>query len=322
MKKRVVFVAGVIMTVFCACASQKDQIDSSNSNNSVKVTEMVKFDSDHTEKKTYTFTSSEEVETISNEDLVYIVSNDYAVYDFCEERSYHKVDLFDRVEASTKGSAEVSQECIRPIVANIEELVGFNDLDSTIPSECMTTYANAYIADYLERQNTKEPGEETGSVVKDEEIVFCGETDDYAGYSIRYIESRSRYDNRILVTNDIPRAYHPIFLKNMLWIAGENSRCLLLLGELTQEYVEEQLDIYLLPDVGSMLYREVTEDEECYLYTYYYAYMVYGDFGIDDEVQLYKQVIAIDKKSHEVYYRNEEKIKEVILVGTAQEWPM
>lgn len=322
MKKRVAFVAGVIITVFCACASQKDQIDSSNSNSSVKVTEKVKYDSEHTEKKKYKFTSSEEVETINDEDLVYIASNDYAVYDFCEKGSYHWVDLFDMEEASTKGFSEVSQECIRPIVANIEELVGFNDLDSTIPSECMTAYAKAYIADYLERQNTKEPGEETGSVVKDEEIIFCGETDNYVGCSIRYTESRSRYDNRILVTNDIPRANHPIFLKNMLWIAGENGRCLLLLGELTQEYVEEQLDIYLLPKVGSMLYREVTEDEECYLYTYYYAYMVYGDFGIDNEVQLCKQVITIDKESHEVYYRNEEKIKEVILVGSAQDWPM
>lgn len=71
-----------------------------------------------------------------------------------------------------------------------------------------------------------------------------------------------------------------------------------------------------------MLYREVTEEEACYLYTYYYVYKVYGDFGIDDEVQLCKQVITIDKKSREVYYRNEEKIKEVILVGTAQDWPV
>ncbi len=322
MKKRVVFVAGVIMTVFCACASQKDQMDTSNKNNSVEITEKVKSDSEHTEKKKYSFTSSEEVETINDEDLVYIANNDYTVYDFCEKGSYHRVELFDMEEASAKGFSDVSQESIRPIVANIEELVGFNASDSAIPSECMNAYAKAYIADYLERQNTKGPGEETGSVVKDEEIVFCGETDSYVGYNIRYTESRSMYNNSILVTNDIPRANHPIFLKNMLWTAGENGRCLLLLGELTQEYVEEQLDIYLLPDVGSMLYRDVTEDEACYLYTYYYVYKVYGDFGIDDEVQLCKQVITIDKKSREVYYRNEEKIKEVILVGTAQDWPV
>lgn len=190
MKKRMVFIAGVIMTVFCACASQKDKMDSSDKNNSVEVTEKANSDSKHTEKKKYTFTSSEEIETISDEDFVYIVSNGYVIYDFCEEGSYHKVELFDTEEASTKGSAEVSQECIRPIVADIEELVGFNYSDSTIPSECMTTYAKAYIADYLERQNTKAPGEETGSVVKDEEIVFCGETDSYVGYSIRYTESR------------------------------------------------------------------------------------------------------------------------------------
>jgi len=310
------------MTVFCACASQKDQMGSSNKNNSVEVTEKLNSDSKHTEKKKYTFTSYEEIENINDEDLVYIASNDYVIYDFCEEGSYHKVDLFDMEETSKKDSSEVSAECIRPIVADVEELVGFDEKGGTIPSECMTAYAKAYIADYFERQNTKEPGEETGSVVKDEEIVFCGETDSYVGYSILYTESRSMYNNWVLVTNDIPRANHPIFLKNMLRTAGENGRCLLLLGELTQEYVEEQLDIYLLPNVGSMLYREVTEDEECYLYTYYYADMVYGDFGIDDEVQLCKQVITIDKESHEVYYRNEEKIKEVILVGTAQDWPM
>jgi len=172
MKKRMVFIAGVIMTVFCACASQKDQMGSSNKNNSVEVTEKLNSDSKHTEKKKYTFTSYEEIENINDEDLVYIASNDYVIYDFCAEGSYHKVDLFDMEETSKKDSSEVSAECIRPIVADVEELVGFDEKGGTIPSECMTAYAKAYIADYFERQNTKEPGEETGSVVKDEESLY------------------------------------------------------------------------------------------------------------------------------------------------------
>lgn len=324
MKKRVVFVAGVIATVFCACASQNDRMHSSEKNfsNSLEDTEKASSDSQSAEKKKFTFTTAEEIENISDEDLVYIVSNDYVIYDFCEEGNYHKVDLFDVEGTSVNDSSELSAGYIRPIVADIEELDGFNDSNGSIPSECITSYATDYIANYLKVQNTKEPGEETGSTVKNEEIVFCGETDSYMGYRVRYTESRSMYNNDVLVTHEIPRVDYSVYMKNLLWTAGENSRQLLMLGELSEEYVEEQLDIYMLPKVGGMLYREVMEAEDCYLYTYYYAYMVYGDFGIDNEVQLCKQVIAIDKESHEVYYRNEERIKEVILVGSAQDWPM
>lgn len=47
MKKRLVLIAGVIATVFCACASQNDRMHSSEKNfsNSLEDTEKASFDS-------------------------------------------------------------------------------------------------------------------------------------------------------------------------------------------------------------------------------------------------------------------------------------
>ena len=92
-----------------------------------------------------------------------------------------------------------------------------------------------------------------------------------------------------------------------------------MLGELSKEYIEEQLDIYWGSD--KMMYREVTEQENRFVYTQYYYGKNYGDYGVDSEACLYKNMVTIDKKSREVYFCNPEQLKRVTIPGSAVDWP-
>lgn len=274
-------------------------------------------------KKEFIFTSAEEVENISDEDLVYILENDYITYDFFEEGSYSEVDLFGvKMQVPTEENPEASGEYIMSLVFNNDDLGDITDFNTLVSSDFVKEYAQRDMEDFINSQNTKRPQDETGILIKDEEIIFCGETDTYVEYSARYVESRTFYENDVLVTHDIPRAYRRIYMKSLLWETDNNGTQLLMLGDLNQEYVKDQLDLYLSMGSNLMLYREVAEEEDCYTYTRYYTYMVYGDYGIDNEAQLYKETITVDKENHEVYYEDVQQIKVVRIVGSAPEYPM
>lgn len=325
MKKLIIFlIMGLAAILLCSCNSRDAWINPGvNFYDFPEIPKNTNTDEKHSEKKKFVFTSSEEIENISDDDLMYILYNNYVTSDFFEEGSYNEVDLFGvEMQVPTKECPDAAAEYIMVNALNKEELEGFDDLASVVPSDCLKAYVQKDIEDFINAQNTRKPGEKTGTVVKDKEVIFCGETDSYVEYSARYTDSRSLYEDDVLVTHSIPRAYRLIYLKSLLRTTGTNSMQLWMLGELSKEYVEEILDIYLISKDRGMLYREVTEEDNCYTYTRYYAYMSYGDYGVDDEANLYKKVITIDKESHRVCFGNDELIKEIRIAGTAREWPM
>lgn len=270
-------------------------------------------------EKVFRFSSQEEVEVTSDDDLLYILENEYCTEDFFPEGSYHTLDLFDvEMQVPTKKNPDAADEYVMTVILEKEDVDGTVDLTVPLPTDFINKYAVADCHHFMDIQNSMEPGEKTGTLVKDKQVIFCGETDGYVEYSARYTDSRSLYENNWLVTNNIPRAYRRVYMKSFL-NTDKNRRQFLMLGELSKEYIEEQLDIYWGSD--KMMHREVTEQENSFVYTQYYYGKVYGDYGVDSEACLYKNMVTIDKKSHEVYFCNPEQVKRVTIPGSAVDWP-
>ena len=88
--------------------------------------------------------------------------------------------------------------------------------------------------------------------------------------------------------------------------------------------VKEIFDLYTYirnSDNGSikLLLPEITENLNEYTYTYYYFSTSYGDWGLSDNINLYKSTISINKKSGN-FESVENKIREVS--GKYNEEPM
>ena len=101
-------ITALFLSTFSACGLKEMQLNSENSENSfssqpeensqfVETLELTEnSQSGQTaEKKEFSFTSSEDVESISDEDLVIIAYGDYKREDFFEEGSFAAIDLFD-----------------------------------------------------------------------------------------------------------------------------------------------------------------------------------------------------------------------------------
>lgn len=309
-RMRFLFCVMGLMICLCACGTQKEPEKSLEKADSA-VQENLK-------EKVFRFASAEEVAGISDEDLLYILEHNYITEDFFPEGSYHKLSLFDvEMQVSTKDNPDAAAEYVMTVIVEKEEIEGTVDLTVPLSTEFIREYAVADCHHFMDIQNTMEPGDDTGILVKDKQVIFCGETEGYVEYSARYIDSRSLYNNNRLVTHNIPRAYRRVYMKSFLNTA-KNQRELLMLGELSKEYVEEQMDIYW--GSNKMMYREVTEQENRFVYTQYYYGMVSGDYGVDSEACLYKNMVTIDKKSRKVYFCNPEKIKRVTIPGSAVEF--
>lgn len=282
--------------------NNSELVENSTDNSDDKV-----VDSEETNKE-FTFTSAEEIENISDEDLTYILNHDYKTYDFFPEGEYTKVDLFGvELQVPTEDCPEATEEYITVVVLS----KGSEDLNTLKDSQQIKTYAGVKLMDSIYSHQTMFSGDRTGTAVKDAEALYCGETDTYVEYSARFTESRSYYDNRELVTTEIPRAYRYVYMKSIVKSVTGDSTQLVMLGELSKEYVEEQLDIYLSSTHDLTLYREVTEDEGHYFYTRYYACMVYGDYGVNDCAYLYKETLIVDKDTQVVHYEPMEEVKMV-----------
>lgn len=302
---------GVIMICLGSCDSQKEP--KKTSKKADNVTQEIR------KEKVFRFSSPEEVEAISDEDLLYILEHNYVTEDFFPEGSYHKLDLFDvEMQVPTKKNPDAAAEYVMTVILEQEDLEEAVDLTVPLSTELINEYAVADCHHFMDIQNTMEPGDKTGILVKDKQVIFCGETDGYVEYSARYTDSRSLYENHWLVTHNIPRAYRRVYMKSFLNTA-KNQRELLMLGELSKEYIEEQLDVYW--GSNKMMYREVTEQENRFVYTQYYYGMVHGDYGVDSEACLYKHMVTIDKNSREVYFCNPEQVKRVTIPGSAVDWP-
>lgn len=61
---------------------------------------------------------------------------------------------------------------------------------------------------------------------------------------------------------------------------------------------------------AKLLFPEITENTNEYIYTYYYFETSYGDWGLSDNIELYKSTISINKQSGK-FEVNEKRIRQV-----------
>lgn len=256
------------------------------------------------------FTSMEEAEQISDSDLIYIAQQEgNAAYTDMEEFDLFGVELLDDPDS------EYPLESFHLKTIKSAEAI---DTLSYINSDEIKQIADEENQDFVERQRTQKPGDETGDIPEDVEYIFCGENDWYIEYSVRYTDARTMYSNNVLVTLRIPRAYRRVYMKTI-----SNG---LLLGELSAEYVQQQLDLLIWEQHANMygehiLYREVTETEDEYVYSYLYSSYCSADWDVNATAYLKTETWTVDKQTHEMNISPfSGTIKEVEIEGTALSW--
>ena len=263
-------------------------------------------------EKEFAFASAEEIENISDEDLLYIYNHDYDTYDFFPEGEYTEIDYFGaEMLVPTETCPDAPTECMLFIIEDCFS-IDESELDSVIDSQKMKTFAEVDITDSIYAGNTSYAEYEPGKSIEDYKLILCGENDSYVEYTSTYTEINRFYDNnRVLVSNETQRAYRWIYMKSLVYTKVEDERQLIMLGELSLDYVKEQMDIYNDYHKSTVLYREVAEEEDCYIYTCYYIHPMIGGEAQSSELYLLKEVIQIDKETHKVQYKSAEVVKTV-----------
>lgn len=252
------------------------------------------------------FNSMEEAEQISDSDLIYIAQQDgNAAYTDIEEFDLFGVELLDDPDS------EYPLDSFHlKTIKSAEEI----DILSYIDSEEIKRIADKENRDFVEKQRSQKPGDETGDIPEDVEYIFCGENDWYIEYSIRFTDVRTMYSGSSLVTFRIPRAYRFIYMKTM-----SNG---FLMGELSAEYVQQQLDLLIWTQHSNIcgehiLYREVTETEDAYVYSYLYTSCSSADWNVNATAYLQTETWTVDKQTHGLNCSPIGTIKEVEIEGTA-----
>ncbi len=272
------------------------------------------------ELKIFLFQSADEAESISDEDLIYIVQNDYKTSDFISDIDRNGYDSFGIPLTEKEVDGVLYSERVETYIFQSELPLSEVDVNEEISDEVFQELIDTHCTKLIETSNTWDGN--TGSRTRDEEIIYCGENDYYVEYSIRYTELRTYYENNILVTHEIPRAYRRCFLKNRLsvqngdWIGpvyfGEISlEKIKAIGDFSYGFLNTEPNINTVPSI----YRNVQETDTAYVYTSYEIWGVGGDYGLCDKAVLMKADHYYDKTTHEIA-STRTTIKSVEIPGT------
>lgn len=327
MKKTIITV--LTLAMLCGCSKKADSIIPESSGDalsgSLASSEKIAENSDtnselkhaenpdtSSELKHFGFGSAEEVEAISDEDLVYIAKNNYSTSSFISDIDEDIIDLFGVPLLEKEANGYVCKERAETYLLRselpIEELdVNESISDDVFRKACEKNCDNLIKAAYVWHGDT-------GSKTKDEVTIRCGENDLYAEYSIRFTDMRTMYLNDTLVTNEIPRAYRRLFLKNRLFVPIDERVVPVYFGELTLENVKAEMDL-MISLGGLTVYREVGETENAYIYTSYMIVTVGGDYGLCDMAELIRYDNIFDKTTHE-QSSSETCVRRVDIPGT------
>lgn len=308
MKKKLIFTFCILLFIlagFYFVTSPTNELIKSASTDSRKksVTEPVNL-------PIYHFTSSEEVEQIPDEDLIFINQHPYKTVDFYEDGEFKELDLFGiepdkdiyetvSIETFWLKDLEIDLDVTKPLPEDEFQRLVDNDI------EMMYYYAN-----------TQKPDDETGDIVVSKDTFFCGENDLYAEYSVRYTQRRTMYKNDKLTSTDIPRAYRQVYLKNYIIETNVHNWSGYLLGELSADYVKEQLDVFHSYDTNPILYRTVIEQDNRYIYSTYYTSFEYNGWGKNNVVILWNHKKYINKDTHKVTSTMPSEMRRAEIPGT------
>jgi len=265
------------------------------------------------ELKVFRFASAEEVEQMSDEDLVYIGLNDYESADFFPDGEYEQVDLFG-VELEDERS-----ESITMYRFGMEDNLNQIDVKQGIPEELFHKMVEEDIQKRYEYATDKEPDEDTGDVLISKDTIYCGENTFYKEYSIRYTQRRYMYMNNELVVRDLLRGDRVLYWKQYIEKNDTNKCERYLVGEIDAEYVKDffDLDYY---NWDGIVYHEVTEDDMKYTYTMYRVKFGYGDYGENNYVGLTKYENYVDKMTRRLDVKMT-KIRKVEIPNTVWDKP-
>ncbi|MBQ3162822.1 MAG: hypothetical protein IJC04_11965 [Oscillospiraceae bacterium] len=241
----------------------------------------------------YGFNSAEEVENMSDEELLLIYENGYSIDEFYSEGTYEKVSTFDvpLEERSVTFTALVSTSDISSEI----------NLKKALPSDEVNEYAEFDIREFAD---------------EDDEIMCVGENDYYIVYrQLSYGEYTVENEDDNAVTEKLLNERRTAYFKT--FIVDHESDSLLLLGKLNKKYVVQQMDLLLMNNVNNrIIYREIEENKSSYIYSIYYFLYSGGDWGLDSSVSICKNIYTIDKKTHSVEVTYED-IMETRIPGTA-----
>lgn len=258
----------------------------------------------------YHFTSAEEIEQIPDEDLIFIHQHNYKTIDFYEPGEFKELDLFGiEPDKAIHETVSIDAFWIKDLKIDLDvtESLPENEFQRLIDNDIEMMYYYA---------NTQKPDEETGNIVVSKDTFFCGENDLYAEYSVRYTQRRSMYENNKLTATDIPRAYRQVYLKNYIIETNVHNWSAYLLGELSADYVKEQLDVLHSYDSNPLLYRTVIEQENRYIYSIYYTTFEYNGWGKNNVVILWNHKRYINKDTHQVTDTMASEIRRAEIPGT------
>lgn len=232
------------------------------------------------------FDSAEEVENMSDEELLLIYENGYSIDKFYSEGTYEKVSTFDvpLEERSITFTALVSTSDISSEI----------NLKKALPSDEVNEYAEFDIREFAD---------------EDDEIMCVGENDYYIVYrQLSYGEYTVENEGDNAVTEKLLNERRTAYFKT--FIVDSESDSLLLLGKLNKKYVVQQMDLLLMNNVNNrIIYREIEENKSSYIYSIYYFLYSVGDWGLDSSISVCKNIYTIDKKTHSVEVTYEDILK-------------
>lgn len=248
--------------------------------------------------KKYNFQSAEEAEHIAEEDLLWIAQNPYHTGDFIPELGEGGYELFGIPLMEQEIEGVLYKENIEPYIFQSEKSLEDVNVNEEISPQVLQDSIDRHCRKLIDGANTWDG--DTGSITKNEEIIYCGETEQYVQYSIRYTEVRTYYSNNRKITVEIPRAHRRCFRKNILSVPRTDYMGPVYFGQLTKEKVLAEEDFDLQCSQEPCIFRQLTENEEEYIYTAYLIRIIGGDYGMCDEAVLYKYDAVYNKETHKI----------------------
>lgn len=267
------------------------------------------------ELRRFVFNSAEDVKALSDDDLIYIANNSYRYSnsdlfsDISDGADLFGVPLLDK-EINGKLCRERVETYLFQSELPIEEL----NVNEPIPDSLLREYADEHCGELISYSIWHD---DTGRITKDGEIIYCGETDVFLEYSIRYTRVDTTRINGELVKTEMPNAHRRCFFKNKMMVPIENRVVPVYFGELSLESVKAEEDS-MLSIYGGAIYRELSETDGAFVYSLYDTAMEPGDYGCCGKAYLMRYDIIYDKETHEIT-SNAVKLKETEIPGT-EDW--
>lgn len=267
------------------------------------------------ELRRFVFNSAEDVEALSDDDLIFLANNShrYSNSDFFSDIS-DGVDLFGVPLLDKEINGKLCRERVETYLFQSELPIEELNVNEPIPDSVLREYADEHCGELISYSIWHD---DTGRITKDGDIIYCGETDVFLEYSIRYTRVDTTRINGELVTAGLPNAHRRCFFKNKMMVPIENRVVPVYFGELSLESVKAEED-FKLSLCGGAIYREVSETDGAFVYSLYDTAMEPGDYGCCGKAYLMRYDIIYDKETHEIT-GNAVKLKETEIPGT-EDW--